>query len=292
MDTVLPTAWDVEGNASILNVDSDGLKVSYSGPEDYEVAPIIRANHPIPPQCEIFYFEVKILDNGKYGATEVGFGTNKMTKDCADIIPTLGQEPNSWGYHGDNGYLFCSGSGRPYGPPYSDSDTIGCYLNFRNRIVFYTKNGVNLGIACHLPEDLNSSLYPCVGLSQGGSVEINFGQKKFEYLTMNNDDVRLEKNWLNVKALDIYYGELTKLLKDQPNNPLALLCRGKVCLIMGKYEDAHTDLTRLLLIEPTNEAALRYRGEVNFILKRCDEALIDLKNLVNQRSYDKWAADT
>ena len=59
------------------------------------------------------------------------------------------KENKSWGcaYHGDDGYFFCSGSGKPYGPSYTVGDTIGCYLNFRNddKMIFYTKNGINLG---------------------------------------------------------------------------------------------------------------------------------------------------
>ncbi|RIB08760.1 hypothetical protein C2G38_2146894 [Gigaspora rosea] len=81
------------------------------------------------------------------------------------------KENKSWGcaYHGDDGDFFCSGSGKPYGPTYTVGDTIGCYLNFRNddKMIFYTKNGINLGIVCYLPnnlDDLKNNLYPCIGL--------------------------------------------------------------------------------------------------------------------------------
>ncbi|RIB19639.1 hypothetical protein C2G38_1252418 [Gigaspora rosea] len=30
-------------------------------------------------------------------------------------------------------------------PGYTTGDIVGCYLNFRENIVFYTKNGINLG---------------------------------------------------------------------------------------------------------------------------------------------------
>ena len=48
---------------------------------------------------------------------------------------------NSWGYHGDDG-MFC---GKIYGPLFTTGDTIGCCLDFINNMVFYTKNGINLG---------------------------------------------------------------------------------------------------------------------------------------------------
>ncbi|RIB30456.1 hypothetical protein C2G38_149642 [Gigaspora rosea] len=87
----------------------------------------------------------------------------------------LGQENKEnelWecGYHGDDGYSLCSGSGELYSlshygntAGYSTGDIIGYYLNFRNKIVFYTKNGINLGIACHLHSNFKGILYPCVG---------------------------------------------------------------------------------------------------------------------------------
>ena len=66
------------------------------------------------------------------------------------IIILIGQENNSWGYHSDNGYFFypskyTSKYGKSYGPLFTTGDTIGCYLNFKNNIIFYTKNGVHLG---------------------------------------------------------------------------------------------------------------------------------------------------
>ena len=58
----------------------------------------------------------------------------------------IGWKHNSWGYHSDNGKFYChSDSGKLYGPSFTTGDTIGCYLNFKNNIIFYTKNGVHLG---------------------------------------------------------------------------------------------------------------------------------------------------
>ena len=52
---------------------------------------------------------------------------------------------DSWGYHSD-GYFYHSENEEPYGPRFTTSDTIGCCLNFMNNTVFYTKNGMNLGV--------------------------------------------------------------------------------------------------------------------------------------------------
>ncbi|RIB02095.1 hypothetical protein C2G38_915210 [Gigaspora rosea] len=72
----------------------------------------IRANHPIPPNCKLFYFEVDIIDEGKNKIIGIGFCEKEFS---LNRMP--GWSDGSWGYHGDDGKLFCfSGSGNPYGP--------------------------------------------------------------------------------------------------------------------------------------------------------------------------------
>ncbi|RIB13265.1 hypothetical protein C2G38_1749573 [Gigaspora rosea] len=65
-DIVLPTTWDIEEKSPFIDIDSNRLKVNYTNLDDYKAA-IVRANHPIPSQCGIFYFEVKIIDKGENG---------------------------------------------------------------------------------------------------------------------------------------------------------------------------------------------------------------------------------
>ncbi|RIA98129.1 concanavalin A-like lectin/glucanase domain-containing protein [Glomus cerebriforme] len=138
-------------------------------------AAAIRANHPMPPQCGLFYFEVDVISKGKDGFIGIGF--------CSKSVPLNrlpGWEIDSWGYHGDDGHSFCcSGTGKPYGPTFTTGDTIGCCLNFRDGTAFYTKNGKHLGIAFR---DLKGELYPSIGLrTQGESIEVNFGNRSFKY---------------------------------------------------------------------------------------------------------------
>ncbi|CAI2177082.1 2127_t:CDS:2, partial [Funneliformis geosporum] len=134
----------------------------------------IRANFPIPEQCGLFYFEVDIIDKGENGEIGIGFCTKS-----ASLNKMPGWEDSSWGYHGDDGNTYLNNDGKSYGPKFMTGDTIGCSLNIRNNTVFYTRNGVNLGIAFR---DLKNALYPCVGiLSPGGTVGANFGYRKFKY---------------------------------------------------------------------------------------------------------------
>ncbi|RIB07808.1 hypothetical protein C2G38_2112669 [Gigaspora rosea] len=132
------------------------------------------------------------------------------------------------------------GSGGPYGASYTTDDIIGCYLNFRNKIVFYTKNGINLGIACHLHSNFKGILYPCIGFrSQGGSVKVNFGDENFKYSAMTNEDIN--KN---------------------SKNALILEYQGKVYFIIGEYENMLVslidDLTKSLEKESNNTFELSY----------------------------------
>ena len=56
-----------------------------------------------------------------------------------------GCKSGSYGYHGDDGKLFVSGSGVPYGPKFFKGDVIGCGVEFGT--LYFTKNGEHLGVA-------------------------------------------------------------------------------------------------------------------------------------------------
>ncbi|RIB30714.1 concanavalin A-like lectin/glucanase domain-containing protein [Gigaspora rosea] len=130
----VPTAWDVNDKSTLLNVDANGLNVVCD--ENIEDV-VIRANFPIPSKCKLFYFEIDVIDIKGEGIIAIGFCTNSAELRC---------ETDSWGYHSDDGDFFnCSIMNEPYGPEFKAKDTIGCYLNFKNKTAFYTKNGVNLG---------------------------------------------------------------------------------------------------------------------------------------------------
>ncbi|RIB24321.1 hypothetical protein C2G38_2242070 [Gigaspora rosea] len=271
-------------------VEIDGSRVNFSGPNDYREVALAKAKDKILSQNEFFYFEVEIVTKGNKDdrIIGVGFCTTKPKNSNTISNHMPGQDNNSWGYH-DDGYFFSSKNGRPYGPSYTTGDTIGCYLNFKNRIVFYTKNGVNIGIACHLPEDLpkclensKTHLYPCVGLrSQGGSIEVNFGigGRKFKYSAMNNDDIDDElygENCLEV----LYNSGLIYFLDYEPNNVLALMYRGKAHLIMKMYKEALEDLTKVLENDQNNFLALTYRGKAYFIMGEYEKAFADLTKVL------------
>ncbi|KAF0562002.1 SPRY-domain-containing protein [Gigaspora margarita] len=210
----LPTAWDVNDNSTHLSVDENGLRVNYIGCDENIKDAVIRADNPVPLECELFYFETDII---KEGIIAIGFSSNF---DKINKMP--GCEPDSWGYHSDDGDFFnCAIINEPYGPTFTTGDTIGCCLNFINKTAFFTKNGVNLGIALR---DLKNKLYPCIGL-RGGSIETNFGHKKFKYAALTDDDIS-----------DVY--------------------RAETYFILNKYDESHEEVSNLLKIDETNAWAV------------------------------------
>ncbi|KAA0202297.1 hypothetical protein HAZT_HAZT011405 [Hyalella azteca] len=141
-----------------------------NGPgKSHKDAASVRATHPIPAACGLYYFEVKVISKGRDGYMGIGLSIQGLSMNR---LP--GWDKNSYGYHGDDGHSFCSsGNGLPYGPTFTTGDTVGCGVNLVDRTCFYTLNGVLLGTAFR---DLPKDLYPTVGLQTPGEVvDANFG---------------------------------------------------------------------------------------------------------------------
>ncbi|GBP31959.1 Ran-binding protein 10 [Eumeta japonica] len=160
----------------------------------------VRATHPIPAACGLYYFEVRIVSKGRDGYMGIGLSAHGVNMNRLPgentrrvhllrrrVIPhryigiaCTGWDKHSYGYHGDDGHSFCSsGTGQPYGPTFTTGDVIGCGVNLVDNTCFYTKNGHHLGIAFR---GLPPNLYPTVGLQTPGEVvDANFGQQPFMF---------------------------------------------------------------------------------------------------------------
>uniref|UniRef100_A0A8V0XYM5 Uncharacterized protein n=1 Tax=Gallus gallus TaxID=9031 RepID=A0A8V0XYM5_CHICK len=68
-ETPLPRSWSPKDKFSYIGLSQNNLRVHYKGhgktPKD---AASVRATHPIPAACGIYYFEVKIVSKGRDGA--------------------------------------------------------------------------------------------------------------------------------------------------------------------------------------------------------------------------------
>lgn len=65
----LPSRWNELDKYEGLELSNSGLEVRYLGqPNKHELeAAAVRADYPMPPQCGIYYFEIKILSKPKEG---------------------------------------------------------------------------------------------------------------------------------------------------------------------------------------------------------------------------------
>uniref|UniRef100_A0A672U9Q4 RAN binding protein 9 n=1 Tax=Strigops habroptila TaxID=2489341 RepID=A0A672U9Q4_STRHB len=167
-ETPLPRSWSPKDKFSYIGLSQNNLRVHYKGhgktPKD---AASVRATHPIPAACGIYYFEVKIVSKGRDGYMGIGLSAQGVNMNR---LP--GWDKHSYGYHGDDGHSFCSsGTGQPYGPTFTTGDVIGCCVNLINNTCFYTKNGHSLGMEKHY-----------LGLQTPGEVvDANFGQHPFVF---------------------------------------------------------------------------------------------------------------
>ncbi|RWS13489.1 ran-binding protein 9-like protein [Dinothrombium tinctorium] len=173
----LPLSWSPKDKANYISLAENNLKAHYKGGgKGHKDAAAVRANNFIPQSCLLYYFEIKIISKGRDGYMGIGLAAQGVNMQR---LP--GWDKQSYGYHGDDGHSFCSsGTGQPYGPTFTTNDIIGCAYNLVENNCFYTKNGLNVGIAfTDLP---NVPLYPTVGLqTPGEEVEANFGLEPFCY---------------------------------------------------------------------------------------------------------------
>ncbi|KYK60437.1 hypothetical protein DCS_01574 [Drechmeria coniospora] len=189
----LPARWNKDEIGQGIEVQSDGLTIKYTGSKnhherEYEAGGV-RADHYMPSDGGLYYFEVQILHGKRDDITiAVGFSAKNTSLSRA-----VGWEPESWGYHGDDGRTYAGQNlGRTYASSFDVGDVIGCGVNFRDHTAFFTRNGVNLGVA--FTDVDRSKMYPTVTLKKSGEqVLANFGQSPFVY---NIDDMMREQRLL------------------------------------------------------------------------------------------------
>ncbi|CAM6100520.1 unnamed protein product [Calypogeia fissa] len=171
----VPTHLNTSTCGHFLVISTDKLSAKYTGAAQHgNDVGAIQGNRPAPHQRLLYYFEITLKDRGQKGRISIGF-----TDENFKMSRQPGWEPNSYGYHGDDGLLY-HGHGIPgekFGPTFTTGDTVGAGINYAAQELFFTKNGKLVGTAF---KETKGPLYPTVGMhSPNEKVEVNFGQKPY-----------------------------------------------------------------------------------------------------------------
>ena len=164
--------WSLQDKHQYLEIRGNGTEVYYSGRdhqivEEEEMGPMVRADRPIPRQG-MFFFEVSIVNVGRNKEVAVGICTR-----TTPLHSFPGWDPCSFGYHGDDGNIFCETDADPkYTPekPFKSGDPIGVALDFNSAtLTFYRKQKEIQRI--QLPRhQMDQDYYPCIGISSPGAI--------------------------------------------------------------------------------------------------------------------------
>ncbi|TWU72496.1 hypothetical protein ED733_001840 [Metarhizium rileyi] len=177
----LPSQWNKADSGGSIEFLATGRALKFIGSRnhserDHEAA-AVRADHPMPAECGLYYYEAHII-YGKRDDTTIAIG---FATKAASLSRPVGWEAESWGYHGDDGRCFTGQNiGRPFGPTFNAGDVIGCGVNFRDHTAFFTKNGIKIGTAFH--DVTQAKLFPAISLKKPGEhLIVNFGQTPFVF---------------------------------------------------------------------------------------------------------------
>ena len=165
--------WSINDKHQLLEVRENGTEVYYSGAHHHlvTIGVMIRANRPISRQGQ-FYFEVSIINVGQNREIAVGVCTKSTP---LDRFP--GWTPFSFGYHGDDGNIFCETDEDPKYEPnktFDNGDLIGVLIDFNSSTLTFKRKGKQ-----HLKEiqrvplsrhHMDQDYYPCVGISSPGAI--------------------------------------------------------------------------------------------------------------------------
>jgi hypothetical protein len=186
-DTTLP-AWYNYSFAQVepgffkalgIAVTNAGLTMAFKKKKDST----IQAIHSVPlyaPPGTVFYFEVTIKKKDPNTVVAIGLASRPYPS-----FRLPGWEPISIGYHSDDGRKFISDpdGGRDYAQPYAQGDTIGVGYRPHDGLVFFTRNGYDLGVA-GMGVGVGEGLYPAIGMDGKGEVEVDFSGTSWKFLSM------------------------------------------------------------------------------------------------------------
>eukprot|EP00917_Polyrhabdina_sp_WS-2016_P014429 GHVP01031543.1.p1 GENE.GHVP01031543.1~~GHVP01031543.1.p1 ORF type:complete len:406 (+),score=87.75 GHVP01031543.1:2000-3217(+) len=265
--------WCETDKSEVISImKKKGVKMLFYNQSDEEksVAGMIRTNKPIDLASVFFYYEIKVHSRGISGNVAIGLSGRDVG---LNRLP--GWEPDSYGYHGDDGMVFGFDGGKEteYSTTFTEGDTIGCGICLLTNEVFFTKNSVYLGVAgkITIPEN---GIYAAIGMKTAGEcVSASFNQNAFlfDLSTMIN----------KTKSREL----LQKIPKDNSIEKGDLLI--KKYLIMNGYHETLRAMAEEETISPEDiKTAHSKRKTIDLILNGDMEGAIKHLNKTNQCTDD------
>lgn len=161
-----------------------------------------------------YCFEALVCDEG---LCRVGWSTQSASLD-------LGTDRFSFGF-GGTGKKSHNRQFDDYGEAFGKNDVITCLLDLEKNEVSYQKNGVNIGVAFRINDNLrNETFYPAIVL-KNAEVMLNFGDTPFKndvpagYVACAKAD---SKN-IKANAVSQSQSQSQQSLQPKPNAPQAII---------------------------------------------------------------------
>ncbi|KAJ9589687.1 hypothetical protein L9F63_017131 [Diploptera punctata] len=159
-----------------------------------------------------YYFEATVTDEG---VCRVGWSTQQASLD-------LGTDRFGFGF-GGTGKKSNNKQFDNYGEAFGMHDVIGCYLDLDIGEIKFSKNGVDLGKAFSIPQQVKSAaLYPAVVL-KNAEMSFNFGAQPFKHQPESGYIALCEAAKDNVKQNEIGTAGGSSQSKPVKNAPQAII---------------------------------------------------------------------
>lgn len=130
---------------------------------------------------QVAYYEITIKSSTETKLSDIACVAIGLSTESFDLVKMMpGWNVHSYGYHSDDGAIF-HGRGTQYatyGPKFGINDVVGCGLRYDTNEIFFTLNGMYLGVAF---ENVSGRLYPTVGIDAKVNISFNFGMLPFAF---------------------------------------------------------------------------------------------------------------
>lgn len=204
------TAWkmSVYDRGDAMAIAPDGLRCQSREFKDWHGC---RATVGVRNRGK-YFFEAIVCDEG---LCRVGWSTQSASLD-------LGTDRFSFGF-GGTGKKSHNRQFDDYGEAFGKNDVITCLLDLERNEISYLKNGVNLGVAFRINDNLkNEAFYPAVVL-KNAEILFNFGDAPFKYNAPQGYVACSKVNATNIKVNSVSQSQTQQSLQPKPNAPQAII---------------------------------------------------------------------